>query len=136
MHQNGFLINHLIKEEHTMKKVVALILVLGLWFSPVGSVWAGEASPAFKATASALVPGVGQIMNRDHYTSLGKLKILTMWLLELGAIITTPILASRENWPVAMVGVGIFAVNHIWSSVDAYQVAVKQGTSLEGAKTR
>lgn len=116
-----------------MKRVVALVLVLALAVSPFQIAWAVGDGPTF---ASALVPGLGQIMNDDHHTWGGKLKILTMWLIELGAIITTPILGAQEGWPLVMIGVGIFLVNHWWSAHDAWRGAVKREVPTEGSSVR
>jgi hypothetical protein len=118
-----------------MKKVFSLLVIFAMILSPVQLAHA-EVSPSWRATSSALIPGVGQIMNDDHHTGWGKVKILTMWLIELGAIITTPILASKEGWPIVMAGVGIFALNHYWSANDAYEGAKKINMDMEGAKTR
>ncbi|OGW88169.1 MAG: hypothetical protein A3A73_02815 [Omnitrophica bacterium RIFCSPLOWO2_01_FULL_50_24] len=116
-----------------MKKAIALILVLGMVLAPTHLAWAG---PKSSAVASALIPGLGQIMNDDHHTTGGKLKIFTMWLVELGAIITTPILASKYEWYIAMIGVSIFALNHWWSASDAYKGAQGNGASLQGSEVR
>ena len=117
-----------------MKKVIALALAFGLILSPTQLALAEEGMA--ESVASALIPGVGQIMNDDHQTGTGKLKIATMWLLELGAIIATPIIASTAGWPILMVGVGIFLVNHIWSSWDAYEGAQEPEAMTKGSTSR
>lgn len=120
-----------------MKKVITLVLVVGIAFSACPLAWADSGTPAWRATSSALIPGLGQILNDDHQTGTGKLKILTMWLIELGAIITTPILGSAEGFPIVMVGVGIFLANHAWSAIDAYQGAsASQEVPTTGPTTR
>ena len=117
-----------------MKKAVALVLALGLFLNPIQAVWAAGDGPTI---ASALIPGVGQIMNDDHHTWFGRFKILTMWLIELGAIITTPILASKEGFPLVMIGAGIFLFNHWWSAYDAWKGALaRQEVPTEGSDVR
>ena len=117
-----------------MNRWIAFVLILGLLVGPSQVALAGGAGPA---VASALVPGLGQLINDDHHTGWGKLKIFTMWLIELGAIITTPILASSEGFPIVMVGAGIFAVNHFWSAWDAAKGGQEsQEITTEGSDVR
>lgn len=117
-----------------MKRTFVLLIALVLVVSPLQTAWAG---PTASSVASALIPGVGQIMNDDHHTKLGMLKIATMWLIEIGAIITTPILGSKYGFPIVMVGVGIFVLNHAWSAWDAYEGAQPtQEVPLEGSNVR
>jgi hypothetical protein len=120
-----------------MKKIIALMLVIGIAFCATGTpvAWA-EGEKYGAATASAILPGVGQIMNDDHATGSGKAKIGLMWLIELGAIITTPILGATVGWPIVMVGVAIFAINHVWSARDAYDTANVPSSSTMGSKSR
>lgn len=120
-----------------MKKVICVVLLLGLVASPIDLAWAGEGTATFRAASSALIPGTGQIMDDDFSTGIGRLKVITMWLVELGAIITTPILGATHGWPIVMVGVGIFALNHGWSSYDAYERALAPGGApTEGSTVR
>ena len=103
-----------------MKKIVALAFAAGLILTPT-QVFAGR-SPMLSGAASALVPGLGQIINNDQATWKGRVKIATMLGLELGGILATPALA-KSGFPEVMIGVGMLAVNHVWSAVDAYRAS-------------
>jgi type IV secretory pathway TrbD component len=105
-----------------MKKAVALFLVLTMFCGPVGVAFAEPSDAAgWHSFSSALVPGLGQILNGQHRSWWGGIKTFTMFAVELGAIITTPILAAGSGWPIVMVGAGMFLVNHTWSAWDAYR---------------
>ena len=120
-----------------MKKGIAVVLIIGMMLCPLQTAWAFE-TPTNRAIVSALIPGVGQIMNDDHETGKGKAKITTMCLIELGAIITTPILyANNSYWYIGIIGPCIFLLNHAWSAYDAYQVAEDaQEAEMKGSNTR
>jgi hypothetical protein len=109
-----------------MKKIIALILILGLFLAPTTPAFALTArTPVINASASALVPGLGQILNNEQATWTGRLKIATMLGVELAAILATPALA-RSGFPQVMIGVGMFVVNHVWSATDAYRGALEE----------
>ena len=107
-----------------MKKIMAVTLVASFLLAPI-QVEAAERSALLNGAASALVPGLGQIMNGDQATWKGRLKIATMFGLEIGGLIATPALA-RSGFPKVMIGVGMLAVNHVWSATDAYRGASKE----------
>lgn len=108
-----------------MKKVTALIMVLSLILVPTSVAFAQSRAPFIHATASALVPGLGQILNNEQATWGGRAKIAAMLGLELGALIATPALA-RSGFPEVMIGIGMLAVNHVWSATDAYRNALQR----------
>ena len=107
-----------------MKKAIALILAVGLLAGPVGTALAADRVAVTHASASALVPGLGQILNNEQATWKGRAKIFTMLGLELGGLIATPALA-RSGFPEVLIGIGMLAVNHIWSASDAYRNALE-----------
>jgi hypothetical protein len=109
-----------------MKKTIALILVIGLFLAPATPAMAmSMRTPVVNATASALVPGLGQILNNEQATWTGRLKIAAMLGIELGAILATPALAGA-GFPEVMIGVGMLVVNHVWSASDAYRNAIER----------
>lgn len=126
-----------------MKKAVGLLLILAVAFAYIPMGWADEGTTgvsdgkaALRSLSSALVPGLGQIMNKDQKTGWGKAKIGLMWLIEIGAIITTPILFCTVGWPVAVIGISLFGANHLWSAIDAYVYAKKCRVSTTGSTVR
>jgi hypothetical protein len=119
-----------------MKKSIALILILGLFAAPMTSVFAASRAVVMNTTASALVPGLGQILNNEQAAWPGRLKIATMLGIELGALLATPALA-RSGFPEVMIGVGMLVVNHVWSAADAYQGAQEwPEVRMAGSATR
>ncbi|OGX03267.1 MAG: hypothetical protein A3G87_04920 [Omnitrophica bacterium RIFCSPLOWO2_12_FULL_50_11] len=107
-----------------MKKAITLAIVVSLILAPTEAALAQSRAPLVRATASALVPGLGQILNNEQATWGGRAKIAAMLGLELGALIATPALA-RSGFPEVMIGIGMLAVNHVWSASDAYRNALQ-----------
>ena len=126
-----------------MKKAVGLLVVLALALAPIQIGWAAEGDAgsstgkaALHSVYSALIPGLGQIMNKDQKTTSGKVKIGVMWFIEIAAIITTPILFCTVGWPVAVIGISLFGANALWSAIDAYVGAKRCGASTTGTTVR
>jgi len=88
--------------------------------------------PAFAAPASSglkegvsslLIPGWGQYQNGEFQTRSGKIKSGTMIAIEIAAIATTAAVGGVAGYPSIWAGIGLFILNHVWSSMDAFMNA-------------
>ena len=118
-----------------MKKILTVVLAVGLLFGSVNIAFAG--SPAKNGTASLLVPGLGQYLNKDHETKAGRVKMAIMGAAEVGGIITTAVVGGTAGYPAIWVGIGILVGNHLWSAGDAFVNAKESpSVSMQGTGAR
>lgn len=109
------------------KKIIAMVIMATLLASVSGMAYASEGDRGEKSltrgAASLVLPGWGQYLNDEMATKAGKTKTGIMVLVEIGGIVTTILLGTLVGYPVIWVGIGILALNHLWSAADAYAKA-------------
>lgn len=97
-----------------MRQTTILMIVIMMIIS------VSPAQAAIKeGTASLLLPTTGQAMNGQ----LGAGKTKVMGGVEVASVITTTVLGITTGGATVLVGAVPLAINHIWSSMDAYKSA-------------